>query len=231
MNSELIRWNDYAATYDAAVFHVTKYERIRKKILSVIRHGFVLDLGCGPRGLLLNDIQRCGDIVIGLDFSWEMLSKARTFFSGTLICSDARALPFQENAFDSVTAINSILPPERPDVVIMFREIGRILRPDGRLVAYLPSYDYGTKCIAAGMSLKRDAENFREWDNNGWQCQYTENILENLMQEANFSSWHVENEVFNKEEEVQDANRVYGIDLSFDFSRLPIEEYFLIATK
>lgn len=231
MVEEQSRWNDFAETYNEKVFHLTKYDRVRKKILASMQRGIVLDLGCGPRGLLLNAMRACGDFVVGLDFSLAILAKAWHFSPGSLICADSRKLPFLDNTFDSIVAINSILPGKRNDVSAMFREASRTLRVGGKLVAYLPSYDYGTKCVNAGIELRRDERGFREWDTGGWQCTYTQSIVDRLMQKIGFSTWHLEVERFDREEEIKDANRIYGADLSFDFSGLPIEEYFLMATK
>jgi SAM-dependent methyltransferase len=196
-----------------------------------MRRGLTLDLGCGPHGLLLDSMRQHGDLAVGVDFSLGMLEKTRTIFSGELVCADMKRIPFSNNVFDSVVSVNSILPPERKDVTAMFSEIFRILRPNGRLVAYLPSHDYGTKCIQAGIQLKRDEKDFREWDNGGWQCTYTRGIIEAIMREVGFFRWQIEIDKFDTIEEVRDANRVYGKNLSFDFASLPIEEYLLVATK
>lgn len=227
MASEHKLWDEFAHTYDAAIFHLTKYPRIRKKLLKSTMRGLILDLGCGPRGLLLNEMQSHGDIAIGLDISYEMLEKAKQFFRGQLICGDSKSLPFQNETCDSVVSVNSILPEQRSDVSVMFSEVYRVLKPNGRFVAYLPSYDYGTKVIESGMELKQDPVDFREWDTGGWQCFYTRSIIENLMKQYGYSEWEINIEIFDGQEELKDAKRIYD----FDFSKIPIEEYFLVARK
>lgn len=227
MTSKHELWDEFANTYDATVFHLTKYPRIREKLLKSTMHGLILDLGCGPKGLLLNEMRSRGDIAIGLDISYEMLGKAKQFFRGLLICGDSKSLPFQNETYDSVVSVNSILPEQRPEVSVMFSEAYRVLKPNGHFVAYLPSYDYSTKVIESGMELKHDPVYFREWDTGGWQCLYTHRIIENLMKQCGYSKWEINIEIFDEPEELKDAKRIYG----FDFSKIPIEEYFLAARK
>lgn len=231
MSKERVLWDQHAAIYDSTVFYLTKYQRIREKILSAMCRGTTLDLGCGPKGLLLDSMQQCDDLAVGTDFSPRMLAETRKFFQGSLIRADSRNMPFAHSVLDSVVSVNSILPQERKDVASMFAEVFRILRTGGKFVAYLPSYDYGTKCIQAGIQFERDEKDFREWDTDGWQCTYTREIIDNLASKTGFSHWQIEIEKFIEPEEVQDANRIYGVALGFDFSHLPIEEYFLVATK
>jgi SAM-dependent methyltransferase len=102
-------------------------------------NGTVLDMGCGA-GLdsliLSRRIGVCGR-VIGLDFSWSMLQRARcaaaeSKTSNVLFCqADAERLPIPDGAID-VVIVNGIfnLNPAREAI---FQELARCIRPDGRL--------------------------------------------------------------------------------------------------
>ena len=101
----------------------------------------VLDLGCGAGLDSLILARRVGPTgrVTGIDFSEAMLTRARhaaaeagvdvvTFYQG-----DAERLPLDDASVD-VALVNGIfnLNPARADI---FRELARVLRPDGHVYA------------------------------------------------------------------------------------------------
>lgn len=228
MNKEAERWNSFAREYDKKIFHLPKYSRIRERVLNHIKQGNVLDFGCGPIGEILNVLKKNGNTVWGVDLSPAMVKEAKKNFSGTIICADGKNLPFEDNFFDSVVSVNSILPPSREEILPMFKEIYRVLKNGGRFVAYLVSYDYVKKLLRSGLiDLKVDNENFRVWDTSGWQCFHTKESIETQMQEVGFSEWKIETEIFNKKEESEDLYKIYKVDIS----TCPPEEYFLVAVK
>jgi len=90
-----------------------------------------LDLAAGD-GLDMELLgERCDGLVIGLDISARLLASAR----GARVCSDAHRQPFPDDSLDVVVA-NSVLHHLDPPVA--FREIGRVLRPGGRLLLMEP---------------------------------------------------------------------------------------------
>jgi SAM-dependent methyltransferase len=92
----------------------------------------VLDLGCG-QGALGTAVGRvCGDarpLVIGLDASPTMLSAAPP----PVVRADAAAIPFRDNAFDAVVAVNVL--DHLPDPMPALLAARRVLRPGGVLIA------------------------------------------------------------------------------------------------
>lgn len=93
--------------------------------------GPVLDLAAGD-GLDMELIaERCSGPVIGSDISLRLLSRA----SGRRVVADAHCLPFADSSCAAVVA-NSVL--HHLDPPLAFREIGRILRPGGRLLLMEP---------------------------------------------------------------------------------------------
>ncbi|GMQ95297.1 MAG: hypothetical protein BMS9Abin13_410 [Patescibacteria group bacterium] len=220
-------WDQAAGTYESDVFHLTKYPRAIEKVMAHIRRGKVLDLGCGPLGHMLGALAAHGCDPMGLDISPTMVRETKKHFKGRVVCDDARGTALESNFFDSVVSINSILPEERPDVLKIFAEVHRVLKPGGRLVAFLPSYDYVTKLAESGLPVEQDPHQFRVRDTTGWQCFYTEETIRNLMSATGYAKWELAVEVFDGKEVLADMKRIYG----FDFSELPVEEYFLVATK
>ena len=96
----------------------------------------LLDLGCGT-GLFLE--RRGADAVaFGLDFSREALSFCRSRKIESVLLGDAAHLPIKDAAFDVVTAFDLIehVPNDRA----LIREIWRILRPGGYLLATVPAH-------------------------------------------------------------------------------------------
>ncbi len=95
----------------------------------------LLDAGCGA-GLALQLAAKRGATVTGLDASEALLEIARERNRGTDIRhGDLEALPFNDDAFDAVTAFNSV--QYAADPVAALRELRRVARPDAP-VAVLP---------------------------------------------------------------------------------------------
>jgi trans-aconitate methyltransferase len=92
----------------------------------------ILDLGCGT-GQLTAEIARAGADVTGLDYSSDMLEKARANYPGIpFVLADAATFRLPES-FDAVFS-NAALHWVR-DHEAAVEAIGRALRPGGRLVA------------------------------------------------------------------------------------------------
>ena len=95
----------------------------------------ILDLGCGT-GLLSLALSRAGAAVTGIDPSPELLAKARQSAETESITADfvegvAEELPFEDGAFDVVTAATSW---HWFDPTSAAQEAARVLTPEGRLV-------------------------------------------------------------------------------------------------
>jgi demethylmenaquinone methyltransferase / 2-methoxy-6-polyprenyl-1,4-benzoquinol methylase len=99
---------------------------------AVVRRGdHVLDACCGTGDLALA-AERAGGRVVGLDFSEQMLERARRK-SSTIdwVQGDLLALPFPDGSFDAATVGFGVRNVD--DLAAAFRELRRVLRPGGRL--------------------------------------------------------------------------------------------------
>lgn len=94
----------------------------------------VLDVGCGA-GFLSNDLARAKLQVTGVDLSEESLKVAARHDdtnSVVYLTADAFHLPFPDQSFDVVTAMDFLEHVEDPKGVI--KEFSRVLKPDGLFI-------------------------------------------------------------------------------------------------
>ncbi len=95
----------------------------------------LLDVGCGTGALLraLHAKTPQGKLA-GIDLSKEMLTVARSGLSGSveLLRGDVHSMPFETASFGMVVSSSSFHYWDEPENAL--REIGRVLRPDGRVV-------------------------------------------------------------------------------------------------
>jgi ubiquinone/menaquinone biosynthesis C-methylase UbiE len=100
----------------------------------------ILELGCGPGGLWLENIHRIPDgweIVLS-DLSWGMLQHAQRDLGTNqgrfhFLTVDAQSVPFEAESFDAVIANHMLY--HVPDRAAAFSDIRRVLSPGGRLYA------------------------------------------------------------------------------------------------
>ncbi|MBW3592122.1 MAG: ubiquinone/menaquinone biosynthesis methyltransferase [Actinobacteria bacterium] len=99
---------------------------------AVVRPGDrVLDVCCGTGDLALA-AERFGGDVTGVDFSPQMVERARAKSTAVeWLQADAVSLPFEDGTFDVVTVGFGIR--HFADLEEGLRELARVLRPDGRL--------------------------------------------------------------------------------------------------
>lgn len=99
---------------------------------TVVRPGdAVLDACCGTGDLAIA-AERAGGRVTGLDFSEQMLVRARgKSDSVAWVLGDVTALPFDDASFDAVTVGFGIR--NVPDLEAGLAELARVVRPGGRV--------------------------------------------------------------------------------------------------
>lgn len=95
----------------------------------------LIDVGCGTGNVAIQAAE-AGASVVGLDLAPEMLERARAASEAAglhidWIEGDAQALPFADASADAVVSSFGCMLAPRHEVVAM--ELGRILRPGGRM--------------------------------------------------------------------------------------------------
>jgi len=100
----------------------------------------VLDLGCGT-GFNAEQLQFVGlKRIIGVDVSAEALSYCRSRHLHGLVQADGAKLPFVDQCFEIVIALDLIEHIENDEAAL--QEIARLLRPGGTLLLFTPAYRF-----------------------------------------------------------------------------------------
>jgi SAM-dependent methyltransferase len=127
--------------------------------------GTLLDVGCGDGALIASIAGRWPDVTCtGLDLQPERIDEARVSVpDATFIVGSADALPFDDEAFDVVTAITlmSSLPGDME--VDAAREIARVTRPGGWLVWFDLRYGNPSNPAVHGIDGRRLERLFPGW--------------------------------------------------------------------
>jgi demethylmenaquinone methyltransferase / 2-methoxy-6-polyprenyl-1,4-benzoquinol methylase len=124
-----------APVYDAMNRVMTAGLDVRWRRLAaaaVVRKGdSVLDAACGTGDLAIADAKAGAGHVTGLDFSEQMLARARRKAPLEWVQGDMLALPFDDATFDAATVGFGVR--NVADLELALRELRRVLRPGGRL--------------------------------------------------------------------------------------------------
>jgi demethylmenaquinone methyltransferase / 2-methoxy-6-polyprenyl-1,4-benzoquinol methylase len=91
----------------------------------------VLDAACGTGDLAIADAKAGAASVTGLDFSEQMLARARRKAPLEWVQGDMLALPFDDATFDAATVGFGVR--NVADLELALRELRRVVRPGGRL--------------------------------------------------------------------------------------------------
>ncbi|GCF15263.1 hypothetical protein Harman_31980 [Haloarcula mannanilytica] len=143
-------WNERAETYDDDSHHALHGEDQHEAWLSVLDSWTAdppqrtLDVGCGT-GVISFLLSELGHDVTGVDYSVEMLEKAREKGSEkdaapNFRVGDAEALEQPDNTYDMVTSRHLIWTLPSPAQAI--EEWCRVVRPGGRLILIEGHWDF-----------------------------------------------------------------------------------------
>jgi arsenite methyltransferase len=104
--------------------------------------GVALDVGSGPGNVTTSLAHAAGadGLALGIDISEPMLTRAVRAAAGPqvgFLRADAQKLPFRDGSFDA--AISLAVLQLIPEPAAALAEIGRVLKPGGRLAVMVPT--------------------------------------------------------------------------------------------
>lgn len=185
-------WDLYAPIYSRAMrAEERSYAFLYRRIPKWVRAKEVLELATGP-GVLAKRIAPVTKRMLATDYSEGMIAEAKKGACPNNLrfeVADALSLPYADASFDAVIIVNALhlLPePERA-----LREIARVLRPDGILIApnfVKPRESLRTRCWEALLSLagvrftnQWTAAEYRDFlRKNGWELVFYKELRERM---------------------------------------------------
>jgi ubiquinone/menaquinone biosynthesis C-methylase UbiE len=126
-------------------------ERIRKskkhmmKYMKFLRKGSslkMLDVGCGE-GYYVRDAIEEGIDAYGIDISTHALENALAEVKDRITFGSLAEIPFADEEFDVITALDVIEHIHPKDTLNAVAEIRRVLKPDGIVIITTPSSNFG----------------------------------------------------------------------------------------
>ena len=137
-------WNRYAKIYDIEIdrFNRSAYSEMYRLISGALTKEMkVLEIATGT-GLIAIHIAEAAQSVAATDFSPKMIeaaTKKRTPDNVHFSVEDATALSFLDQTFDAVIISNAL--HIMPDPELVLKNIRRVLKPNGLLIA--PTFSHG----------------------------------------------------------------------------------------
>ena len=129
-------WDLYAPIYKRAMKADQKiYDFMYERIPEIIQGKEVLEIATGP-GLLAKHVAPAAMRMVATDYSDGMIAEAKKGeYPENLVfeVADAMNLPYDDNSFDAVIIANALHIVPDPEQVL--KEIDRVLRPGGAMIA------------------------------------------------------------------------------------------------
>jgi SAM-dependent methyltransferase len=143
---EISQWDEQAAQYEPTRRDDALYQAIVRGAAQALRPRpgeLILDAGCGT-GMIARRYLGPGLRLVCLDLSHNSLRHLRdTLPAGAAWCvrGDLRALPVADGVFDRVLCANALQHlPDPAGRRAAFAELGRVVRPGGRVVVSVHNY-------------------------------------------------------------------------------------------
>jgi SAM-dependent methyltransferase len=122
---------EFLANWDANF-----YAKYADTLKPEVPGGRALDVGCGV-GQVVGRLTEAGFEAWGVDVSEPNIERARKF-SECCLLYEGKRLPFPDDHFDSVGALNVLEHVDEPEAFI--KEIARVTKPGGKIVISSPNF-------------------------------------------------------------------------------------------
>ena len=154
--AEIFRWNYAAYVYDEKILNPLKIKQnnhLLKYIYGIKGQKLIVaDVGCGNGSFIANHLapNHRFEKIYGIDFSDDMIKiateKCKKFSNVAFHKMNIKNLTrlhydLKQDKPDIIFSINSILPLNPNETDIMVREIALTLKPRGKFITVLPSFD------------------------------------------------------------------------------------------
>ncbi|MFB0526482.1 MAG: methyltransferase domain-containing protein, partial [bacterium] len=129
--------------------------------LNLPKNSKILDVGCGV-GVMAKEIADRGYEIAGIDYSYNMVKKAKdicsvnTNSSINFLRGDIESLPFKDSIFNVVLCLGVISYVKSEHKAL--HEMSRILKPGGTMILSILNKLSITKCIDISVVVKRKLE-------------------------------------------------------------------------
>lgn len=235
--SETNLWDSFAVNYSDEVFSLTKFKRHVDNIINELEDDKkILIIGAGSEVFLQKAILEKlpkSKIIIS-DYSFKMLEESKKNFNHENLnfeLMDMTNINYSDE-FDYIISTNSILLNSIEKNNLAFKEITKSLKPDGKLIAYLVSFDSCLNLCKLDPSLENvlqlDHKNQSIYDSSEIQSYHTQLSIRKNMYLNNMKEEKLDKVFLNQEDEIKEMNKIYGI--SEDILK-EVFEYFLVARK
>ena len=147
MNERKSFWDQNAQIYDRFMRRdASAYEQMYALMQPAVRHKTVLELATGT-GLIAKHIINSADMIEATDASEAMIAEARRENQSAKLhfsVQDMFHLPYADRSFDVAIVSNALHIVPHPEEAL--REIGRVLKADGVLIA--PTFTHAENSIS-----------------------------------------------------------------------------------
>ena len=166
-------------------FPIAPYRKLLLRHQALAGGGRAIEVGSGPAHDSL-PLAESGYEVWGVDWSRNGLTAGRRLygeegFTLRAVCSDIRALPFRDGSFDFVWNAGVLEHFRDEDVLRILREMRRITRTGGKVLAVVPNKLYFW--YQAHLGLKRLLGRKHQY---GFERAYSAGYLERQFRRAGF---------------------------------------------
>ena len=171
-------WDLFAPVYDLFVKPNRKaYNEMTAMMRRAVKGKEVLELAAGT-ALISKSIAGVTERTVATDISDKMLGQARKGYVPQqleIMCADAAFLPFDDASFDVVIISNALHIIPAPEKVL--REIKRVLRPGGMLIApnFIHGEAEGNRELLMKLAITAGVKFMREWDSESYERFLTAN--------------------------------------------------------
>ncbi|MBN1792796.1 class I SAM-dependent methyltransferase [Candidatus Woesearchaeota archaeon] len=127
-------------------YQETEYQYFLDQLMTKVKKGKILDLGCGNGEPASKYLEIRGYDVVGVDFSKKSIAEAHKNVPGAMfLLEDMRDLELEPESYDGICALFSLSHLKKKDIEKMTKKIHEALKDDGAMLLAVTEGDYDGK--------------------------------------------------------------------------------------